>query len=299
MPSKHREPDSAPRLYPQQVCFVVDDVALAVQYCEQHFGWGPFYQFKAPVADASYKDWRGEKLTEVALGMAGKVQVEFLHVLKGRDTTADYQQEFGTGLQHLGIHCSDRDAALSHLESLGASVNEINEYPGVRFAFVNIPTGPGMFEILQATKEMASNKDMADSTKSSDQEVLFGLDRATIVTHDIDQALAFYSATFGWQDAQASDATLRCDNTETKLRRYLGKAGALQLELIQGTDQGDDPYSAHLRRGNHGLVHASGVIDDALPSGAARHGEWLDSGENFALYSWAGGECALQIRRHR
>ena len=79
-----------PSLFPAQVCFVVDDVARAAAECESRFGWGPFHIFSAPVSDASYHDWRGPKLTHVALGMAGGVQVELIHVETGRDTVAEY-----------------------------------------------------------------------------------------------------------------------------------------------------------------------------------------------------------------
>ena len=65
-----------PRLHPVQVCFVVDDVEAAVAECADRFGWGPFHQFSAPVPEARYHEWVGAKETDVALGMAGGVQVE-------------------------------------------------------------------------------------------------------------------------------------------------------------------------------------------------------------------------------
>jgi len=289
---------AVPHLHPQQVCFVVDDVPAAVQYCRERFGWGPFYQFKAPVPEASYRDWTGEKLTEVALGMAGSVQVEFLHVHRGRDTTGDYQAQYGTGFQHLGIHCQSRDEALAHLVSLGARVNELNEYPGIRFAFVDLPTGPGMFEILQPTAELAEDEGISSSRESSsDSKTLFDVDRATIVTRNIDTALAFHSAAFGWEEATATEATLEYDGKQTTVRRYIGKAGDLELEFIEPSEDSDDPYCAHLRRGDHGLIHAGGAIRGEFPEGEALYGEWLETGESFALYDWAGGERSLQIRR--
>jgi len=296
MPSEAES--SAPLLYPRQVCFVVEDVPAAVQFCEETLGWGPFYQFKAPVPTAHYKDWSGEKLTEVALGMAGKVQVEFLHIHQGRDTTADYQAQYGTGFQHLGIHCESRDQALAHLKSLGATVNELNEYPGIRFAFVDVPTGPGMFEILQPTAEIADNDGISSSRKMNDRaRALFDVDRATMVTRDIDTALNFYASSFDWDCPTAVTATLRYGDKETCVRRYIGKAGALQLELIEPNDNSDDPYATHLRRGDHGLIHAGGVFNGDLLEGEALRGEWLEIQEPFILYDWAGGERALQIRR--
>ena len=289
-----------PPLSPQQVCFVVDDVLAAVQWCEERFGWGPFYQFKAPVAEASYRAWRGEKLTEVALGMAGKVQVEFLHVHLGRDTTGDYQQAYGTGFQHIGIHCQSRDAALDHLVAVGATVNELNEYPGIRFAFVDTPTGNGMFEILQPTEALAANAGISSSRESRvDSKTLFDIDRATVVTDDIDEALTFYARAFGWVGAKTATATLAIDGTRTRMRRHIGTAGKLQIELIETDGKGDNPYAAHLRRGNHGLIHAGGQLNSNIPLTDCLRGEWLETGESFALYDWPGGERALQIRRTR
>lgn len=296
MPFEARK--SIPALSPQQICFVVDDVPSAVQYCEENFGWGPFYQFKAPVPEARYREWTGEKLTEVALGMAGKVQVEFLHVFKGHDTTEDYQARYGSGFQHLGIHCESRDEALAHLESLGATVNEVNEYPGIRFAFVDVPTGPGMFEILQPTAEMVSNEGISGSQKTRNtSDTLFDIDRATIVTRDIDTALEFYASAFGWTSPIATQATLRYGDIETLVRRHIGTAGTLQLEFIQPVEGSNDPYAAHLRRGEHGLIHAGGTISGDLPEGEALNGEWVETGESFALYNWPGGKHTLQVRR--
>ena len=276
---------------------MVDDVAAAVSYCEKQFGWGPFYQFTAPVPNASYKAWRGEKVTEVALGMAGQVQMEFLHVHKGHDTTADYQDAYGRGFQHIGIGCKSRDAALAHLEALGASVNELNEYPGVNFAFVDVPTGPGMFEILQPTEQMKPDSSL--KTENSREEALLKIDRATIVTRNMEQALAFYAASFGWGTATATSATLHYGASQTTVQRYIGEAGKLQLELIEPQLGSDDPYAQHLYRGDHGLVHAGGVMHGQIPEGESITGQWSESGERFALYDWAGGQQALQIRLPR
>ena len=299
MPSEERQRvDSFTPLSPQQVCFVVEDVSAAVAFCEERFGWGPFYQFKAPVAEASYKTWSGEKLTEVAPGMAGQVQVEFLHVYLGCDTTGDYQTRYGTGFQHLGIHCQSRDEALEQLTSLGATVNELNEYPGIRFAFVDTPTGPGMFEILQPTEQMAANAGLSSSReRRKDSSTLFDIDRATIVTADIDKTLAFYAGAFRWRQVQPTATTLSINGTKSRMSRFIGTAGKLQLELIEPAGNSDDPYAAHVRRGDHGLIHAGGQLHGDLPKAESLCGEWLESGEKFSLYDWPGGEHALQIRR--
>jgi catechol 2,3-dioxygenase-like lactoylglutathione lyase family enzyme len=154
-----------------------------------------------------------------------------------------------------------------------------------------------MFEILQPTQAMADNAGISSSCERRvDRNTLFDVDRATIVTADIERALAFYAKAFGWQNVQATTATLSIAGTHTRMRRFLGTAGKLQLELIEPDNTGDDPYAAHLRRGHHGLIHAGGVLRGELPSEASLHGEWLETAEPFALYDWPGGERALQIR---
>ena len=291
------EPLAAPELSPRQLCFIVADVPKTVAFCEEHFGWGPFMQFKAPVANASYRGWSGEKLTEVALGMAGGGQIEFLRVHFGHDTTMDYQSAYGTGLQHIGIRAASRDSALEHLTSLGASVNELNEYPGIRFAFVDVPTGPGMFEILEPLKEKAaSNFDATVKRKSEDRDQL-KIDRATIVTRNIDKALSFYGRAFSWGESRATDSVLACNDKEFNFRRFLKKHGRIELEFLEPDAKDDTPYSHHLNNVENGLIHASGLSQSQPPLSEAMQGEWTDTGERFSLYDWAGGKASLQIRR--
>ena len=285
----------SPRLYPLQVCFVVDDVATGVEECVSRFGWGPFHEFSAPVPEAHYHGWRGPKRTDVALGMAGEVQVELIHVHEGHDTVAAYQARYGRGFQHLGIHCGDREQAVARLESLGCVVDDQNEYTGIRFAFVDTPTGPGMFELLQPTG--ATPPPGTDSNGGKAPAPSVSLDRATIVTPDLDRTLAFYSRAFGWSEICAESRTLRFGSTKSVVRRARGQAGKLLLELVEPDAGGNDPYARQLVRGDHGLVHAGGRAREGfLSTAAAIEGEWLEEGETFALYDWSGGPATLQLR---
>ena len=292
-----------PRLYPAQVCFVVDDVDKAVDECVASFGWGPFHRFTAPVPEAHYRDWTGSKTTDVALGMAGKVQVELIHVHEGHDTVEAYQARYGAGFQHMGISCRDREQAMAALEEIGAVVDDHGEHPGIRFAFVDTPTGPGMFELLQATGDAPppgpeSGSDEAEQGTAVALSAKVELDRATIVTHDLDRALAFYARAFRWEDARIEACTLRVGSKESRHRRARGHAGQLLLELVEPQSGGDDPYARHLSRGDHGLVHAGGVAQGReVPMPATTCGEWLEEGETFALHAWAGGPESLQLRR--
>jgi hypothetical protein len=288
---------SAPRLSPSQVCFVVDDVPEAAAQCSERYGWGPFHHFTVRVPDAHYRDWSGLRWNDVALGMAGGVQVELVHVHEGREPIADYQTRYGTGFQHLGIGCRSREAALEHLETLGAELNELNQHEGIRIAFVDVPTGPAMFELLQFPPRGEGDVGIEASARAQESGDVLALDRASIVTPDLAGALRFHAAAFGWEDPQPRTETLRYGGATTPVRRYLGRAGKLELELLEPEPGSGDPYAAHLERGDHGLIHAGGVSADASLPDAVLACEWAESGELFTLHDWAGGKGTLQVRR--
>ena len=159
-----------------------------------------------------------------------------------------------------------------------------------------------MFELLQATGDSpppGANSDAGGDgeTNAEVPSPSVTLDRATIVTDDLDRSLAFYSRAFRWDDTQIESRTLRVGQAESRLRRARGQAGQLLLELVEPHQGGADPYARHLARGDHGLVHAGGVTSGGdLPAGSTVEGEWLEDAESFALYAWSGGSESLQIR---
>ncbi len=287
-------------LAPVQVCFIVNNVEEAVRFSEEHFGWGPFHTFSAPVENAKYKGWSGFKHIDVALGSGGNVQIEYVHVREGKDTIALYEEKYGTGIQHFGVQTPDRDAAIDYITSLGGEEDARDEYPGIRFAFMNIPTGQGMFELLQTEQAANSIVDAAKAVKGSGSAVenpVLKVDRSTVVTGNMNETLAFYSQCFDWVNVKADVQTLRSSNGEVKLKRCVAFASAMEIELIEATEEGTDPYSLHRKRGEHGIIHASS--SDALPSDSlipSYEGEWLETGERFSLYEWLGGNNSLQIR---
>lgn len=288
-----------PRLFPAQVCFVVEDVDAAIEECVSRFGWGPFHRFDAPVAEAHYGDWTGPKHTDVGLGMAGDVQVELIHVRRGQDTVATYQSRYGIGFQHLGISCRDREEAIAALEGIGGVVDDRGEYPGIRFAFLDTPTGPGMFELLQPGEDQPppGAEERGEAGRGDAEEPVVVLDRATIVTRDLDRALAFHARAFRWDGPVVETCALRLDGVENRVRRVRGRAGQLLLELIEPASGAHDRYARHLERGDHGLVHAGGQARSGAALGApVCEGTWLEEGEGFQLHDWAGGVGTLQVR---
>ena len=292
-----------------QVCYVVDDVAAAVDFCQQQFGWGPFNQFTAEVESAQYRDWQGSKRVDVALGMAGKVQIELMHIHQGEDPVATFQSRFGRGVQHIGIHCSDRDKCIRYLESRGAVINEVNEYPGIEFAFMDIPDGEALFELVSPTQDfgasVVSGGGASSTSQDSDKTTLLPVNRVTIATEDIAALSEFYASVFGWKQINIDDTLLAIEGDEMPVKRSLQRAGTLEFEFIQPGHHAACPYRQHLNAGRGGVVHAACRSNSASMRNTNKSldknfdkiitGEWLASGERFQLLSWAGGEHSLQF----
>lgn len=292
--------ESGERLTPYQVCFVVEDVEEAAAECHERFGWGPFRSFRAAVDSLEYKGQRARRVAEVALGMAGRVQVELLHVHEGVDCLAAYQARYGCGFQHLGIDTPSRDASLARLEKLGAKLDHRDEYEGIRIAFVDVPSGAlGAFELVDRTSGAQDAASGAAGTLGTPPDPgptpRIAIDRATLVTDRMDETCDFFANAFRWPTVAVESATLRWQDDETSLRRAIGSAGRLEIEIIEGRPDARDPYSRHLSRNGPGLVHAGGRLVEADPSASFAY-HWSETGERFALLDWSGGAGALQLR---
>lgn len=301
-----------------QACFVVKDVETAVKFCSQQLGWGPFQHFKIPSPDAQYRGWQGQKLTEVALGMAGRAQVELIRVHSGQDAIQQYQSRMGTGLQHLGVLCESTDDALAHVGALGAVLNDRNQYGEITFSFIDVPQGPALIELLERGEQGlpdAQNTDQHGSTigkteQSRNAKLL--LDRATLLTTDIESAAAFYANSFDQEFINITDDTVRytekvlttraSGSGDVRARRCLIDAGVLGIELIQLLDEDPYFYGQQLVRatqhGGHGLVHVGGCdnSDLDLPGNKRIDGKWLECGEVFSVYTGPDDLHSIQVR---
>ncbi|MFK7733458.1 MAG: VOC family protein [Pseudomonadales bacterium] len=306
------------QLIAYQACFVVNNVEAAVKFCSEQLGWGPFQHFKIPSQNAQYRDWQGDKLTEVALGMAGRAQVELIHVHSGQDAIQQYQSKMGAGFQHLGVLCQSTDDALAHLGQLGAVLNDRNQYGEITFSFVDVPQGPALIELLERGEQGLPGSQSTDEHGSTigkteqSQNARLLLDRATLVTADIESSAEFYAKSFKQRKYVITDETLRysensanaktLDTVEVSARRCLIDAGVLAIELIQTLDEGQSVYGKQLKRaaqhGGHGLVHVGGCGGKELdlPESNRVDGQWLECGESFSLYSGPDELSSIQVR---
>lgn len=300
--------ETAPEHTAYQACFVVADVAAAVEFCRRELGWGPFQHFTIPSPDSKYHGWQGYKLTEVALGMAGRSQVELIQVHQGRDAIEDYQTRIGPGLQHLGVLVKSTQQSLSYLTAAGAVKNDSNQYGEITYTFIDIPKGPAMLELLERGEQGLPTKETGGEsigkTAASSNETL-QLDRATIVTNNIQQSTEFLSHCFGTDKPKISDDTLReqfldSPPIESAAKRCLLDAGVLQIELVEVDEHSDSVYARQLKRArghsDHGLMHVGGSSDNCVLPGEPLHGEWLGQAEKFQLFAGPDNRLSLQVR---
>lgn len=291
-----------------QACFVVADVSAAVEFCVRELGWGPFQHFTIPSPESKYKGWQGHKLTEVALGMAGRSQVELIHVHQGRDAIEDYQTRIGPGFQHLGVLVQNTEESLSYLSAAGAIKNDSNQYGEITYTFIDVPKGPAMLELLERGEQGLPTKETGGEsigkTAASSNEML-QLDRATIVSNDIQGSAEFLSHCFGTDMPLITTDTLReqfldSPPIESAASRCLIDAGVLQIELVQVSEQSDSVYARQLKRAcghsNHGLMHVGGNSDNCNLPGQALRGEWLEQAEKFQLFQGPDNRLSVQVR---
>lgn len=269
-----------------QTCFVVQDIDAAVKRCEQDFGWGPFLRFSAPSSGPD----GDEGTTHVALGNAGRTQVEFIALENVDDTIGEYQARYGSGFQHLGVYCRDIDAARAALDRIGASTRQQGDYPGIRYAFLDTPTGNGMIELLQPDENVPTPK-QAGAERSA-----LAIDSATIATPNLSRALDFYAHVFDWDTLEISEDTLEIDGESVGTAcRADGMAGRLRLEFVEPLS-GDNLYTRHLAERDHGLVHVGAnarSVDDTQQ--AFGRGRWLVGGEQFCFRATPFSECGVRV----
>lgn len=269
-----------------QTCFVVEDVKAAVETCEDRYGWGPFLCFSAPTPEAG-----PDAGTDVALGAAGRIQVELVKTRNMPNAMGAYQKRYGHGFQHIGVFCEDIDENARALSALGGSVRERGSHPGVRFAFIDTPAGPGLLELLQPGEDVP--------TPPKDRGPLrtpLKVESATLVTRDIAATLAFFEGAFGWDSRPICDDALEIDGAEAgSFKRASGRSGALRVELLEPV-AGENLYSRHLAERDHGLVHVSALDAGAdARLDAACTGRWRSEASAFRFVSGPLGEHGLRL----
>lgn len=87
-----------------------------------------------------------------------------------------------------------------------------------------------------------------------------------IVVRDLDQAIGYYTSTFGWGpfEIHLSDmkgVIYRGRPTDCKLKLAMARSGPIEIELIQVVE-GETPHTEFLKKNGEGLHHLRFRVED-------------------------------------
>jgi catechol 2,3-dioxygenase-like lactoylglutathione lyase family enzyme len=144
-----------------QVAFVVRDLEAKMRAFWDDFGIGPWsiYTFEPPrVKDMTYRGQRQDFRMRVAFAMCGETQIELVQSLSGPNLYDEFLAQCGEGVQHLGIHVTDMEAARREMEAQGYALLQSGRGYGVHgdgaFAYFATADRLGtLIELIQLPKE--------------------------------------------------------------------------------------------------------------------------------------------------
>ncbi|HEY3060272.1 MAG TPA: VOC family protein [Chloroflexota bacterium] len=144
-----------------QVAFVVRDLDAKMRVFWDDFGIGPWaiYNFAPPrVQDMTYRGQRQDFSMRVAFAMCGETQIELVQSVSGPNLYEEFLAQCGEGVQHLGIHVADMDAATAQMQALGYELVQSGRGYGVQgdgaFAYFATADRLGtLVELIQIPRE--------------------------------------------------------------------------------------------------------------------------------------------------
>ena len=124
-----------------EVSIVVHNLEDGMETFRSIFGWEP-YAIKEDVArNFNLHGKNVEKASmKYALYHAGPVRIELIEVGEGDSIYAEFLQQHGPGVQHIGVRVSDRDRELAKLEEKGIGVLQSMEIPFLDFKMAYLDT---------------------------------------------------------------------------------------------------------------------------------------------------------------
>jgi methylmalonyl-CoA/ethylmalonyl-CoA epimerase len=121
-----------------QLGFVVKDAARTASAFQQLFGVEPPVTIDATVT----RDIAGGSIPSYEIRIAfltlGKLQLEFIQVLKGRPAIyCDFLDRCGEGFHHVGVDVPDLDAALQQMKAARLRILWSGDIYGTRWAYLD------------------------------------------------------------------------------------------------------------------------------------------------------------------
>jgi len=106
----------------------------------------------------TYRGQRRDFSMRVAFGMCGETQIELVQSVTGPNLYEEFLAQCGEGVQHLGVHVTDMDAATREMQGLGYEVVQSGRGYGVQgdgaFAYFATADRLGtLIELIQLPRE--------------------------------------------------------------------------------------------------------------------------------------------------
>jgi 4-hydroxyphenylpyruvate dioxygenase-like putative hemolysin len=105
-----------------QIAFVVKDLDATVEAYWKHFGIGPwhFYTYGAPLVQRMTRHGEpAEYKMRVALSYFGPMRIELIEQVSGDTVYAEFIEQHGYGIHHLGVLVDDMETALVQAKAAG------------------------------------------------------------------------------------------------------------------------------------------------------------------------------------
>lgn len=143
-----------------QLGFVVESIEQTMKNYHKHFGIEHWSMYTYDSKLLSFMNYYGKPARysfKVALNNFGAMRIELIQPIEGSTIYADFIQEHGYGLQHLGIYVEDMQAALHEAKDAGLSVIMDGGGFGIdgdgHFAYLNTEKTCGIcYELIQRPK---------------------------------------------------------------------------------------------------------------------------------------------------
>lgn len=138
-----------------QICFIVDDLDIAMKMWTDTIGAGPFFAEKELRVAVDYRGTPSFLEINVGLGQIGAIQLELIEVVGDRPSVyRDMFPEPGTGgFHHVAVFVKDIDKEIADLVSAGHSLGARGYFAGTPFAYMDTRSTTGFFTELYQDDE--------------------------------------------------------------------------------------------------------------------------------------------------
>ncbi|MFH0809330.1 MAG: VOC family protein [Pseudomonadota bacterium] len=138
-----------------QIGIVVKSVDETIKYLSEKFGFGPFETLNVDFPTATYHGktagYRGRR----GFFNMGPIQIELIELVDGKTIHADFLNEHGEGLHHLGFLVEDLEESEKNAGAAGFKVTQgFSRADGMGFAYIDSDKVGGIiFELIKRPKK--------------------------------------------------------------------------------------------------------------------------------------------------